>query len=264
MTRENSGIDARDRSPRGKRFKEVALLALALTAAAPGEAEARDRATRSPDNAWAQLMGENTEEREREADALERECAQLEARIATLERHLAEDGMRYVRDPGLKFKEKGDLAEARRELAQKSAAAERLRETAAEGAEHAAERRGNWSESVEGTIAEFTDPTLDLSAKKIGNADIGDYYARYKIGFKDHALYFDAQDNTSDGARLALTVGPEMTDADFFFRDGGKDLLVVFTTTAGTHKTLLLDDGYFGGFYDSDARGKAVPVQIED
>lgn len=236
------------------------MFMLALMAAAPGEAEAKDRASRGSDNAWAQLMGENTEERVREAEQLERECATLEARIATLERRLEADDMRYTRDPGLKFKEQGDLSEARRELAQKQAAAERLRETAAEGAERATERRGNWSESVEGTIVEFTDPTLDLSAKKIGNADIGDYYAKYKIGFKDHALYFD----TPEGARAKLVVGPDLTDADFFFQDAGNDLVVVFTTTSGGHKTLKLDDGYFGGFYDSDARGKAVPVQIED
>lgn len=240
------------------------MLLAGLMAAAPGEAEAKDKASRSDENTWAQLMGENTDERVREADKLERECATLEARIASLERRLEEDGIRYTRDPGLKFKEKGDLAEAKRELAQKSAAAKSLRETAAEGAASAAERRGNWSESVDDTVFEFTDPTLDLSAKKIGNADIAAYYAKYKIGWKDHALYFDAQDGTPDGRRVALKVGPEMTDADFFFQDGGNDLLVVFTTTSGGHKTLKLDDGYFGAFYDSDARGKAVPVEIEE
>lgn len=236
------------------------MLLLGIMAAAPGEAEAKDKPSRSDENAWAQLMGENTDERTREADKLERECAVLEARVATLERRLVEEGMRYTRDPGLKFKEQGDLAEAKRDLAQKSAAAERLRESAERGAERAAERRGNWSESVEGTVVEFTDPTLDLSAKKIGNADIGDYYAKYMIGFKDHALYFD----TPQGTRAKLNIGPDLTDADFFFQDGGNDLVVVFTTTSGGHKTLKLDDGYFGGFYDSDARGKAVPVEIEE
>lgn len=263
MQAEGSRIDREPRG-RGARFKEIALFALALMAAAPGEAEARDRDTRSPDNPWAQLMGENTEEREREADKIERECATLEARIASLEKRLDEDGMRYARDPGLKFKEQGDLADVRRELAQKQAAVKHLRESAEQGAARAAERRGKWSDSVEGTAFEFTDPTLDLSARKIGNDDIAAYYAKYKVGWKDHSLYFDMQDETPDGARLALKVGPEFTDADFYFQDAGKDLMIVLTTTSGGHKTLKLDDGYFGGFYDSDARGKAVPVEIEE
>ena len=98
----------------------------------------------------------------------------------------------------------------------------------------------------------------------VGNERIADYYAKYKIGWKNHSLYFDVQDGTSDGARLALTVGPELTDADFYFDDGGKDLRIVFTTNTGDHKTLLLGDGYFGGFFDSNERGTPVPVTLEE
>lgn len=261
MQAEGSRID-REARGRGARFKEIAFFALALMAAAPATAEARD--TRSQDNPWAQLMGENTEERAREVAKLEREAARLEVHISGLEQRLAEDGMRYVRDPGLKFKEKGDLADARRELRQKVAAIARLREGAERGAERATEHRGDWSEAVEGTAFEFTDPTLDLSASKIGNADIAAYYDRYRVGWKDHALFFNAHDDTVDGARAKLMVGPEMTDADFFFKDGGNDLLVVFTTTTGDHKTLKLDGGWYDSFYDSDAHGKAVPVKIEE
>jgi len=261
MAPEGLKKEQHDLSPRARRFLEVGIFLTAMLAASP-KAEAGD--SRSPENAWAQLMGENSEERVREINKLERACSTLEAKIAMLESRLDEGGNRYVRDPGLKFKEQGELRDAERDLRQKEAAIERLRKGAERSAERAAERRGNRSEAVDGTILEFMDPTLDLSAKKLGNADVAAYYAQNKIGWKDHALYFDALAGTPDGERLSLKVGPEMTDADFFFQDGRKDLLIVFTTNTGGHKALLLDDGSYGGYYDSDEHGKPVPMEIQE
>ncbi|OGL95970.1 hypothetical protein A2348_01670 [Candidatus Uhrbacteria bacterium RIFOXYB12_FULL_58_10] len=249
MSREGSGIDRRVASSRGTRFREIALLALAMLVVAPKPAEAHD--SRSPDNAWAQIRGENTEERAKEIDELERECSVLEARIAKLGAHINEetvqDRNRYQRDPGLKFQERGKLRDAERELRQKEAAIGRLKN----GSELGVERMENQK------------PKLDLSANNLGNEVIAKYYDTYKVGWKDHAIYFDVQDGTPDGARAMIRVGPEFTDADFYFEDGGKDLRIVFTTVTGGHKTLLLDDGYYGGFFESSKSGKPIPTEIE-
>lgn len=262
MTAERPSIDRRDIRSRARRFVEVGMIVAAMFASHQAEAGTGD--SRSEDNAWAQLRGENTEERARAAERLERECETLQRRIDALQERVDdEDSARYARDPGLRFQEKGKLKDAQRELRQKQAAIRRLQEGAERGAPRAAERRGNWSEAVEGTLLEFTDPTLDLSATHLGNQDIAAYYSKYKIGWQDHRLYMDAQDGTPDGSRVALTVGPELVDADFYFQDRGRDLLIVFTDTAGAHKTLKLDDGYYGGFYDSDAHGRPVPVEPE-
>jgi vacuolar-type H+-ATPase subunit I/STV1 len=263
MLSERQGIDRRDQNPAARRLVRVGMMMLAML----GTGETAMAGGSSPRDAspWGQLMGENAKEREREIIQLERQCANLEARIANLEARVADEtSMRYVRDPGLRFEEQMQLRDARQELRRKQAAIERLRSGMERGAERETERRAAWSEAVGDTALDFADPTLDLSPKKIGNPDIAAYYARYKISWEGHALYFDVQDGTPDGARLALKVGPEFTDADFFFEDGGKDLVIVFTTVTGDHKALRLDDGYYAGFYDSDARGKPVLVEIHE
>jgi hypothetical protein len=116
-------------------------------------------------------------------------------------------------------------------------------------------RRESWMDKK--FLGVSLDPTLNLSARHLGSKKIAAYYARYAVGFMDHALYFNVDDGTPDGARGKLMVGPDMESVQFYFKDADKDLLVVFTTLDGSHKTLKLDDGN-GTFYDSDERGKPL------
>lgn len=257
MNGEGRGIERRGLSPRGKRLMEIGLVLIGMLAASP-RAEAGD--SRSPKNTWAQLMGENVEERGREVGQLDRQCQALERQIAVLQARIDdEESMRYARDPGLRSRESHKLRVLERELGQKKDAMDSLREGAERGAERMAERRAERSEAVEGTRFEFLDPTLDLSPAHLGSESIGKYYERYNIRFSDHRLYMDSK----DGQRVMLTVGPEMTDADFYFKDAGKDLTVVFTAVDGAHKTLVLDDGRYSSFFDSNESGRPIMPKIE-
>lgn len=246
---EGRQIDTRELSGKARRFLEAAGLAIALMA--PGVAEAgHDR--KDDGNSWAQLMGENVGERGEEIDKLERECSVLEASIARLEAKIEAGEARYARDPGLKFEEQSQLMEKRAELKRKQHAIASLKK----GMEGATERENARRESLvdKKFLGIDLDPTLNLTAKALGNKKIADYYQQYAVGFQDHALYFNVDDGTADGARGMLPVGPEMESVQFYVQDGGRDLLVVFTVTDGSHKTLKLDDGN-GVYYDSDERG---------
>ena len=194
--------------------------------------------SRSPDNAWARLSGENTEERAHEIRDLSMEHDALVVKITNLEKRLGEESVQYQRDPASKIKDQLDLRDTERELKNNEAAADRLRE----GMKHEGKR------------------LLDLSAHHVGNEKIASYYEKNQISFNNNALYF----NATDGTRPRLDVGPGFTDADFFFEDGGNDLLVVLTTMDGQHMTLQLDDGYFAGFYHSNEHGKKVLTPLEN
>ncbi|NBS41218.1 hypothetical protein EBS80_00985 [bacterium] len=234
----------------------MATLMMTIMAGGMHAAEAKPT-TRTPDNPWAQLMGENVEERNKEIDKLERECRALEGRIARLEAQVAdEESVRYARDPGLRFQEKGELADARRELAQKEAAIKGLEEGMDRGLEREQARRERTANAVDGTVFEFADPLLDLSPENLASPDIAAYFKKHDIKWMDHGLYMDDK----AGERMKLTVGADVTDAHFFLQDHGRDLMIVLTVTdAANHriafKTTMLDNGRFTSYYDSNDQG---------
>lgn len=212
--------------------------------------------TRSPDNAWAQLTGENTEEIAKEIGDLERTQTELTVAIAALERRIEAGGDRYVRDASLELTEKRDLREKQAELKRVEAAIVRLNARMEKGVDSRTESRASLERFADTTGLEIVDPTLDLSAKHLGNQDVAEYYAEYHVGFQGHSLMFQLPGKDIHDKRGQLTVGPDLTDADFFVKNGGHELVIVFTTVSGSHKTLKLEDGVYRGFYDSDAAGK--------
>lgn len=241
---------------------EVVSVFVAAFAIGAKDADAAEP-TRSPDNAWAQMVGENTEELDDNIDELSRTRDRLTGEIEALRDRIASGDSRYARDPGLKLADQMELRQKEADLKRTAAVLVRLEKRRAKGVETRTASRGTLERIADTTHVEFIDPTLDLSAKHLGNADVAEYYAEYQVGFQGHALMFQLPGRDAHEKRGQLTVGPDLTDADFYVKDGGRELDIVFTVVDGSHKTLKLEEGVYQGFYDSDAHGKPKRVDVD-
>jgi hypothetical protein len=103
-------------------------------------------------------------------------------------------------------------------------------------------------------------PQLDLSPEELGSEKISEYFKAHGIVFANQTLSF----HSFDGQPLEMPVGPALAAAVFYFKNDGKDLLVVFARLEGGNVTVRFDDGaYAGGPYDSDETGTPLYQSLE-
>lgn len=235
-------------SPRGKRFAEIAMLALGLLAAAPAEAAKPAGA----ESAWGQLVGKNVEERNLEIAALERECSALERAIAHDASVLARDEFRTHeakdRIEVLKHQREGELRRKRAAISRLRNGMRKPEQPSLDGAVEGIVLPGMDVSDVESGSGQ---PMLDFSPEGVPSEVVQSYFATYGVTFADHALRLaDASGTTG-----SIPLGPEFTDADFYLRNANKDLWIVFTKADGSHETLILVEGKFDSVFASDDKG---------
>ncbi len=237
--------ETREFSSKAKRFVELSMLVVAMMGSP--KAEARDYSTAGSNSDWAQLVGKNVGERQEEIAQLKQRLDSAQRKVEAQERKIVSNEERgeYNVRLGLKGDDKAELRSLEAERDHVARLLSGLERETQKGIDAYNDRR----EKNSNTWA-------DLSPDKIGREE-AQYMRDYHVEFHDHVLSCDV----GDGTRIEQRIGPELLPyPHFLLKNNGTELRIVFDTTDGTFKTLALDHGVFGDFYQSNDEGNPISI----
>ncbi len=237
--------ETKEFSSKAKRFVELGMLMVAMMGSP--KAEARDYSTAGSNSDWAQLVGKNVGERQEEMVQLRQRLASAERKVEAQKQKIISNEERgeYNVQLGLKGNDKAEL---------RSLEAER---------DHVARLLSGLERETQKGIDAYNDRRemnpntwADLSLDKVSR-EAAQYMHEYHVEFQDHVLSCDL----GDGTRIQQRIGPDLLPYPrFLLKKNGTELRIVFDTTGGTFKTLALDHGVFGDFYQSNDEGNPISL----